>query len=460
MISGEISASRLAEQVADAGLRFGVPGAQAVLINGGVLTEAAYGVLRRDTSAPVRGDSRFQIGSSIKMLTAALVMVGVDRGLVALDEPVRSYLPTFRVADEQASARITVRHLMTHTGGFDGEFFSDTGPDDDCLRRYVAACAGLEQIASPGELHSYSNAGFPVLAYLSEVVFDMSWRSAVSAFVTQPLGMSSFAEVPALLGSRENIAYGHSGTDGAALAPMSLLESRCLAPAGAGPLCSAADLARFGNMLLKAGTPVLSAAGAALMTSRQVEGPSETFASAWGLGTMLFDWTNEQTLFGHDGAVPGQYTYVRLHQASQAGLVIMTNGGDTAAFANAMFEDILAPIVGARPRPVPAPALQSILPLSRYCGTYGTRSGRLSISALGQHLRLVCRPTEAGKESVPELTVDLHPIDRERFVGQFPGRQSGLIQRFLKFDDLEVPQAVNFRGRVFLRLGHERKALD
>lgn len=107
----------------------GVPGVAVAVDAGGRVVEAATGVLSTATGVEATVDSVFQIGSVTKVLTATLVMGLVAEGLVELDAPVGRYLPGFRDA--------TVRQLLCHTAGFEGDVFTDTGKGDDCLERYV-----------------------------------------------------------------------------------------------------------------------------------------------------------------------------------------------------------------------------------------------------------------------------------------------------------------------------------
>src|SRR4051812_32194223 len=117
----------------------GLPGASAAVLVDGEVIEAAAGVLNVRTGVEATTDSLFQIGSITKVYTTTLIMQLVDAGLVDIDAPVRTYIPSFRVADDAASAAITVRHLLTHTSGFDGgDFFFDGGRGDDTMERYVA----------------------------------------------------------------------------------------------------------------------------------------------------------------------------------------------------------------------------------------------------------------------------------------------------------------------------------
>ncbi len=118
--------------------RHRVPGAAVAVGMDDRLAEAATGVINLDTGVEATADSLFQVGSVTKVWTAALVMQLVREGLVDLDQPVRRYLPGFGVVDAAASDSITVRQLLAHTGGFDGDLFEDTGRGDDAVTRLVA----------------------------------------------------------------------------------------------------------------------------------------------------------------------------------------------------------------------------------------------------------------------------------------------------------------------------------
>src|SRR4051812_44014459 len=133
--------SRLDELAAERGL----VGASVAVLVGDDLVAAATGVANLRTGAPVRPETIFQIGSITKTFTATLVLQLVDGGLVTLDEPVRTYLPDLRLADPGALDRITIRHLLSHTSGMDGDVFDDFGRGDDCLTKFVDAMADLAQ---------------------------------------------------------------------------------------------------------------------------------------------------------------------------------------------------------------------------------------------------------------------------------------------------------------------------
>ena len=140
-----------------------VPGAALGVLADGEMIDAATGVLSLATGVEATPDSVFQIGSTTKLWTASLVMQLVDEGRLDLDQPVRRYLPEFRIADEAAAASITARQLLSHTAGFEGDIFTDTGKGDDCLEKFVLTLGETPQLFPPGERFSYNNAGYCVL---------------------------------------------------------------------------------------------------------------------------------------------------------------------------------------------------------------------------------------------------------------------------------------------------------
>src|ERR1700736_1723203 len=114
-----------------------VPGAALGIWSDGQEILAAHGVLNSATEVPVTTDSLFQVGSITKIWTATMIMQLIDEGLLSLDTAVSQVLPGVRIGAADVSDRVTVRHLLTHTSGIDGDIFTDTGRGDECVQRYV-----------------------------------------------------------------------------------------------------------------------------------------------------------------------------------------------------------------------------------------------------------------------------------------------------------------------------------
>src|SRR4051795_3071782 len=171
----------------------GVPGAAIAVLKDGEVIDFAAGVLSTATKVEATPDSVFQIGSITKVWTTTLVMQLVDDGLLDLDAPIRDYLPEFRLADDAAAAAITTRQLLSHSGGFEGDVFTDTGRGEDAIEKYIEAIADLPQLFTPGELFSYNNAAFSVLGRLVEVLRGKTWEAALVEHIAAPLGLTHVA---------------------------------------------------------------------------------------------------------------------------------------------------------------------------------------------------------------------------------------------------------------------------
>src|SRR5919202_5147919 len=97
------------------------PGALFAIMQGDEVVQCTAGVANLETGEPVGTDTLFHVASISKVYTATLVMQLVDEGKLDLDTPIRTYLPDFRVADDDATERVTARHLLSHTSGIDGD---------------------------------------------------------------------------------------------------------------------------------------------------------------------------------------------------------------------------------------------------------------------------------------------------------------------------------------------------
>ncbi|WP_246614151.1 serine hydrolase domain-containing protein [Paractinoplanes bogorensis] len=336
-----------------AAARHGVPGAAVAVGQGDELHEGAYGVLNRETGVETTPDSVFQIGSVTKIWTTALVMQLVDEGRVDLDQPVRRYLPEFAVVDPAATEAVTVRHLLLHMGGFDGDLFEDTGRGDDAVDRYLVHLAGhAHQIAPAGELFSYCNSGFVVLGALVARLRGGTWESVLRERLIEPLGVQQMALLP-----EEAIVFraaaGHLD-DGRVARPWGMPRSN--GPAGATPCAAPRELVRFGHMFLAGGEGLLSAAAIEAMTTPVLTLPpySGRGDSRRGLGLEVFDWSGTKA-YGHDGGTIGQSTQWRVVPEHSLVIAINVNGGHSTPFFDEVLDAIVADRTGVvvPPRAVP-----------------------------------------------------------------------------------------------------------
>ena len=273
---------------------------------------------------------------------------------------------------------ITVRQLLTHTSGFEGDIFTDTGVGDDCVEKYLGVLHDVPQLFPPGSMWSYNNAGFSVLGRLVEVLRGKPYDVCLRERLVTPLGLTHVATSPyeAIL---FRAAVGHlQPAQDAPYQPApvwAMLRSNI--PAGSMLAMSPRSLLGFARMHLDDGrapdgTQVLAPGTASRMHEKQVELPDlGVLANTWGLGFERFETPN-----GHDHRPRRRHHRAdRLPQdrPSDAGVAValLTNGGDTMALYADLVGRVLREVAGVEMPALPAPPDQpaSVDP-TRYLGTY------------------------------------------------------------------------------------------
>ncbi|GAB2834273.1 hypothetical protein GCM10022221_36410 [Actinocorallia aurea] len=425
---------RLAELAA----AHGVPGAALAVRHRGATAEHATGVLSTATNVPVTPDSVFQIGSVTKVWTASQVMLLAERGDLDIDAPVRDALPEFAVADPVVSAQVTVRQLLSHTSGIDGDLFLDTGRGDDCLERYVAACAGLAQLHRPGETQSYVNAAYSVLGRIIEKATGSVWDAALREMLVEPLGLDGVCTLPeeAIL---RRAAVGHLGK-GAKLRPTPRWGlMRSVGPAGL--ICAtAADTAAFGTAHLAPG--LLTEESLTAMRAPQIEVPNpHGLGTHWGLGWILDTWEGRPVLW-HSGSTIGQNASLWVLPDADLSVALLSNGGNDGALAEALAREIFAETAGIAMRQTPEPSSEPVaFDPADYTGVYERRHVTTTITERragggpsGLHARIeVTTPGLADLAEPLELT--LSPVDEVTFTGTAEGNPARVPFVFHRLPD-------------------------
>ncbi|MFJ7213390.1 serine hydrolase domain-containing protein [Amycolatopsis sp. NPDC098790] len=362
-----------------------VPGAAVAVYAGGEIIDHAAGVLNKGTGVEADADSLFQIGSITKIWTTTLALQLADEGLLDLDQPVRKYLPEFTIADEEAAAKITVRQLMCHTSGFEGDIFTDTGRGADCIEKYVATLGDVPQLFAPGEMFSYNNAAFCVLGRVVEVLRGKSYNDCLADHLFVPLGLTHAAASP-YEAIRFRAALGHltpePGAEPQPAGVWALAASN--APAGSMLAMRPRDLVTFAGMHLRDGegpdgTRVLSAESARAMRERVVELPDlGLMGEAWGLGWSL---SEGGAVVGHDGGTIGQSAFLRLAPEHDVAVALLTNGGNPIAVYTEVVGHLLKELTGIELKvpPVPDPAAPRI-DATRYVGEYSSSVADITVS--------------------------------------------------------------------------------
>lgn len=179
----------LTERVASLAREFDVPGVAAGVDWKGESTIACHGVTHVDHPLPVDSGTLFQIASNSKPFVMTLLLALVEEGRLSLEDPVRRHLPEFRMPDPAYDDAVTVRHLLTHTVGWDGDHLFIRQPTPNTLDAIFEPMGGARQLAPPGGPLSYSNAAFSVAGRLVEVLMQQPFEHVLRTRILEPLGM-------------------------------------------------------------------------------------------------------------------------------------------------------------------------------------------------------------------------------------------------------------------------------
>jgi CubicO group peptidase (beta-lactamase class C family) len=419
--------------------RHRVPGATLAVFDGTDVTVTATGVLHRGTGVCATPDSLFQVGSITKVWTATLLAQLVAEGRLGFGTPVAEILPEFRVADPAVSAAVTVRHLLKHTSGIDGDVFRDTGRGDDCLARYVEGCADIGQVHPLGATLSYCNTGFVIAGRLVEVLTGQVWDQALRERLIDPLGLTHTVTLPedAL---RFRAAMGHLAEPGEQPEPAPKWSlPRSVGPAGL--ICaSASDLIEFARMHLHGGrgpngAEILRGDFAAEMHRIHAEVPNpESLRDHWGLGWFLCDWDGA-TVYGHDGGTIGQYAFLRVDPDHRVAVALLTNGGDATATYAEVFGHLFADLCGVGVPSFAPPEDPPTLDGNDHIGTYERYGARLTITATADGL--ACRSETTGElaELNPPIEYELVPVREDLYAARATHTGPWTAMRFYQLDD-------------------------
>lgn len=335
-----------------------IPGAVVGVWQDGESRVLPFGVTSVEHPLPVTEETLFQVGSITKTFTALLIMQLVERGKLDLDEKVQAYLPTFRVADTAVSQQATIRHLLTHTAGWVGDLFEDTGEGDDALPRYIALMAGLEQLAPLGFVYSYNNAAFYLAGAIVEAATGRLYEDVLREQILEPLGMShSYLKSWDAMTHRFAVGHRLHPEKGVEVArPWHL--PRAVHPVG-GLITAVPDLLRYAQFQMTD------------RIARQLHAPQ---VNIWdddemlGLSWFINDVDGARVL-SHAGGTKGQVSRLFFVPERNFAAAIVTNSEDGGQLTMATYRWLLREALGLdAPEPKAVPAEPEVL--AEYVGRY------------------------------------------------------------------------------------------
>jgi CubicO group peptidase (beta-lactamase class C family) len=314
------------EQVKDLNL----PGSAFVVVHGDQIVHLKNIGVADPSGRPITSQTPFLIASLSKSFTALAVMQLVETGKIDLDAPVQRYLPWFRVADTDASARITVRELLNQTSGLstltgNGNLITRDS-DDGAQERFVRGLSTASLSSAPGTSFEYSNANYATLGAIVAAVSGQSYEQYVEDHIFTPLDMqNSFMYRDEA--RRHGMATGYTYLFGVPSA-IELPDLRGGVAAG-GVIASAEDMGHYLSALLNEGrygdNAIVSPQALAQLWQRP-PGKAGEDTSYYGMGWQVNeDWPFGVPIRDHNGEAGNFHAYMALLPESNYAIAILVN---------------------------------------------------------------------------------------------------------------------------------------
>lgn len=396
--------------------RWNSVGMAAGVIHGDETQIAVTGPANIETGFPITKDALFLVGSISKIYTATLVMRLCEQGLLDLDTPVITYVPELQLASRTAREAITLRHLLSHSAGFEGDRFIDYGRGDDSLSSAIAEFDSLTQWFKPGTFYSYCNAGFYLAGYIIEKVTGKTFEAVMEEELLEPLGLTRTEILPEEV-LNHPFALGHQvdRRDGVSISRPQHLPRN--AHAAGGVISSIGDLLRFARMHMNNGeldgVRIISEESALAMQQPEVD--ADTFHRSYGIGWSIFAWP-DATSIGHGGAWSGHRANLTIIPEKNFVLANLTNSNIGARAYSEVEEWALEHYLGITN---PKPTRTEMMPeqLASFAGTFSRHDGRFVVTPQGDGLRLSITDVDekTGEEDETPRLYDLEPVGETRF---------------------------------------------
>ncbi len=356
--------------------RHSVPGAAIGILHEGKVTTAYCGVADVWSGEPVTAETLFSVGSLTKSMVATVIARLAEAGLLSLDESVAAYVPELHGGGWVQ--RATLRDLLANRSGLplraglEFDFAARGDEDEGALSRLCAdVLSGLPAAA----FWSYTNVGWCLLGRSIETATNAAWEDAMRRHFA---GMGMPATTFATDGATKQRATGHKIM---AEGPLRVepLRPRAYGPAGTTVLSTVEDLLRFAAVHLEDST---------LAGLRAVHADVSIYGwlDSWCLGWAKFDWDGSP-VWGWDGVIGGERSFLRIIPENRAAIVLMTNGSTGRAMYRSLFSDVMESLFRINFPPLrldPSPGAAG--DVSRYVGVYAWPDRRVDVTVAGSGL--------------------------------------------------------------------------
>lgn len=361
--------------------RLEVPGVAVGIWHKGREHTAGFGITSVEHPLPVTPDTLFQTGSISKTFTGTVLMMLVERGKVDLDAKVRKYIRDFRVQDEEVSKKVTVRQLLTHMGGWVGDYFNNFGDGNDSLEIAVKDLARLPQVQPLGKIWSYNNTGFNIASRIIEVVIMKPYERVVQEMIFDPLGLDMSFFYPSDTLFTHRFVVGHQKVKGKVQVARPWAIGRAGNGVG-GVVSTVRDLLKYARFHMSNGKK-------GLISGKSLRAMRVPQADAGPRGMMGITWfirdAGKFKVYAHGGATNGQQAYFFFIPDKDFACAILTNSDEGGIITAGIFGLVLETyfkVTLKSPEPMDLPPKE----LKEFEGRYRIGTECFDIKVKGKYL--------------------------------------------------------------------------
>jgi CubicO group peptidase (beta-lactamase class C family) len=324
-----------------------------------------FGVTSVEHPLPVTADTLFQTGSISKTFTGTMLMQLVEQGKVDLDAPVHKYIRDFKLRDKNVAKKVTVCQLLTHMGGWVGDYFNDFGNGDDALDKMVKDIAKLPQIQPLGTIWSYNNTGFNVASRIIEIVTKKPYEQAAQEMLFDPIGLKMSFFYPSDILFTHRFVVGHQKVKDKVQVARPWAIGRAGNGVG-GVVSTVRDLLKYARFHMSKGKKnMITGKSLREMRVPQVDaGPRGWMGITWFIRKV-----GDLTIYAHGGATNGQQAYFFFIPDKDFALAILTNSDDGGIINAALFNYALELYFNTEQK-LPEPMKIPTNELKEYVGRY------------------------------------------------------------------------------------------
>ena len=372
---------KIARKVISEMKRLQVPGVAIGIWQQGREIAEGFGITSVEHPLPVTPDTLFQTGSISKTFTGTMIMKLVEDGKLDLDAPVKTYLKDFKVQDKDVTGKVTVRHLLTHMGGWVGDYFNDFGNGDDALEKMVQDIAKLPQIQPLGTIWSYNNTGFNVASRIIEILTQKPYEQAAQEMLFDPIGLQMSFFYPSDLLFTHRFVVGHQKVRNKVQVARPWAIGRAGNGVG-GVVSTVRDLLTYARFHMSNGKKnVISGRSLRAMRVQQADaGPRGGMGITWFIRNV-----GDLAMYAHGGATNGQQAYFFFLPAKDFACAILTNSDDGGILNTLITNYVLELYFNAKPK-LPTPIQKPASELKEYAGRYQIGTECFDLKVKGKHL--------------------------------------------------------------------------